>query len=77
MSFEIFSFLKIYGIDMQIILTLEVVRDYKNNKREENQKKKKGKMQFFKTWHPQTIKYISLKDKLRYKHVWKQLQLII
>lgn len=40
MSFEIFSFLKIYGIDMQIILTLEVVRDYKNNKREENQKKR-------------------------------------
>lgn len=55
---------------MQIILTFEVVRDYKNNKREENQKKKKQNA-FFKTWHPQTIKYIFLKDKLRYKHVWK------
>lgn len=48
MSFEIFSFLKIYGIDMQIILTLEVVRDYKNNKREENQKKKRAKCSFSK-----------------------------
>lgn len=34
MSIEIFSFLKIYGIDMQMILTLEVITKEKKKKKQ-------------------------------------------